>query len=66
MVRDITEGNGPVLPLTELDPITEEAVLGAVVLGGVGCGGELESSSEISLELISLGRCSSFQGCDCG
>jgi hypothetical protein len=46
----------------ELSPVSELGAFGALGLGSVGSAGDLERSAEISLEVVSDGRCSSRQG----
>jgi hypothetical protein len=60
------EGNGDSELLAEVAPDSKDFVGGLSSLGSVGSGGDLERSAEISLEAMSLGRCSSFHGLDCG
>jgi hypothetical protein len=50
----------------EIVPDAEQFAGGSASLGGVGIGGDLESSAEVSGEAMLLGRWSSFQGLGCG
>lgn len=52
--------------LAEVAPLAEVRGVGFACLAGVGVGGTLDSSAEITLELISLGTGSSVQGSGCG
>ena len=63
---DLTEGRGDPLFLAEGTPVPKGTCLGVAVLSGVGRGGKVESSPEISLELMACSRVRSFQGCPCG
>ena len=47
---DFTEGRGDLLFLAEGTPVPKGTCLGASVLSGVGQGGEVESSLEISFK----------------
>ena len=60
------EGNGDIELLAEVAPDAKDFAGGFSALGSVGNGGDLERSAEIRLEAVSLGRCSSFHGLDCG
>ena len=64
--RDVTEGNGDTVALTELCPAAEDLGLGLPMLVSGRRGGEVERSAQISLEDISEGSRSSFHGWSCG
>ena len=51
--------------ITEVDPVPKHAVEGPGVLAGVGGGGGLESSAEVSCVCVEGGRCSSRQSSGC-
>ncbi len=63
---EITEGRQDIVSHAEVAPHGKDLVLGAQVLGGDGSGGCLERKAKVSLEAVSVGRCSSFQGFCCG
>ena len=65
-IRDIREGWAAPELLAEPHPVTEHAVEGAGVLAGVGGGGSLESSAEVSCVRVESGRWSSCQVPGCG
>ena len=66
LIANGIEARGSVVQGTELCPMSELGALGALGLGSVGSAGDLERSAEISLEVVSDGRCSSRQGLVCG
>lgn len=66
LVRQSGEGSGVAVLLAEGLPDAEDLGLSLDSFDGFGSSGELQRSAEISLELISVGRCSSFQGVGCG
>ena len=66
IVRDITEGRGDAELLAEVVPEPEGAGSRPGGLGGDGVGRESQRNIEVSPELVSGGRCSSFQGRCCG
>ena len=65
-IKDIREGWVAPDLLAEAHPVPEHAVEGAGVLAGVGGGGSLESSAEVSCVRVEGGRCSSCQVPGCG
>ena len=60
-ISDIREGWIAADVVAEPDPVAEHAVEGPGVLAGVGCGGGLESSAEVSCVCVKGGRCSRRQ-----
>ena len=65
-IRDIREGWIAPNVLAEADPGAKHAVERPGVLAGVGGGGGLESSAEVSCVCVEGGRCSSRQPPGCG
>jgi len=63
---DVTEGRGMSEVLAEAGPDAEDLGLGLDAFGSLGNRGVLESNAEFSIELISSGRVSIFQGSGCG
>ena len=66
MVGDITEGWMALVLNAEAGPDAKGDVLGSSGLGPDLPGGEVERSAQISCEVQSGGRWSSFQGSGCG
>ena len=65
-ISDIREGWIAADFVAETDPVAEHAVEGPGVLAGVGGGGGLESSAEVSCVCVKGGRCSRRQRSGCG
>ena len=66
IVRDITEGRGDAELLAEVAPEPKGTGTRAGGLGGDRAARESQRSIEVRPEIVSGGRCSSFQGRCCG
>ena len=66
LADDATEAWGLSNEGAEVGPEVEDRVASALGLGGSCRGSDLQSSAEVSREVVLGGRCSSTQGFGCG
>ena len=66
LMLDGTEGRAEPQLMAESGPLTEDLVLGVAVFDGGVFGADLQSSAEVSSEVASGVKWSSFQGVSCG
>ena len=66
LVADVAQGGVVAQVAAEGRPAAKDLVSAPPMLDGVGLGGDLKRSAEISDEAVSGSRCSSRHGVSCG